>query len=138
MNHLSPVRPAVYIHERTRTERFWSGSSHVAHLLQPVAAADVRQGEVELAALLPAAADPPEPPGHAGGQEGQAAQQDRGGKSQDQHEGGGHQEAVLGRVEGAVPAVEERVDGGRGQGAVTQCGLQEAKQGGHQNNRPVR
>lgn len=106
-----------------------SGPSHVTELLQPVAAAFLLRGEAHVAALLPAAADHPEPTGHAGHEEGQAAQQDRHGENQDQHEGGRQEEGVPGRVEGAVPAEEQRVEGGHGQGAVTQCGLRGAKQG---------
>lgn len=93
--------------------------SHATDVLQPVAAAVVRQGEADVSALLPAAADLFEPPGHAGDEESQAAQQDGEGKDQDQYEGGRQVEAVLGRIESAVPAEEKRVDSGHGQGAVT-------------------
>lgn len=88
-------------------------------ILQPSAAAVLRQGEADVAALLPAAADLPESPGHAGHEEAQAAQQNREGEDQDQYEGGRQEEAVLGWIEGTVPAKEERVEGGHGQRAVS-------------------
>lgn len=91
----------------------------MADILQPVVAAVVRQREADVPALLPAAADLPQPHGHTGHQESQAAQQDRDGEDQDQYEGGRQVEAVLGRIEGAVPAIEERVERGHGQGTVT-------------------
>lgn len=47
-------------------------------------------------ALLPAAADLPEPVAHAGQEEGHAAQQHREGENEDQEEGGRHVEVVLG------------------------------------------
>lgn len=99
-------------------------------VLQPVAAAVLRQGEADVAALLPAAPDLSESAGDARHQESQAAQQDRHGEHQDQCEGGRQEEAVLGRIEGVVPAEEERVDGRRGQSAVAQRGLQGVKEGG--------
>lgn len=83
-----------------------------------------------MAALLPATADLPEPHGHAGHEEGHADQQYCHRENEDQREGGGQEEAVLVRVEGAVPAEEERVEGGHGQSAVTQRGLQ-VKEGHH-------
>lgn len=92
--------------------------SHLAHILQPVAAVVLRQGEADVAALLPAAADLLEPKGHAGHQEGQAAHQDSDGEDQDQDEGGRQVEAVLVPVEGAIPAKQERVESGHGQSAV--------------------
>lgn len=113
-----------------------SDLSHVTDVLQPVvaaaaaAAAFFRQGEANVAALLPAAPDLPESPGDARRHERQAAQQNRQGEDQDQREGGRQEEAVLGRIEGAVPAEEERVEGRRGQSAVAQRGLQEVKEGG--------
>jgi len=93
--------------------------SHVAAVLQHVAADVVRPVEADVPALLPAAADQPEPPGHAGRQQGQAAQEGHDGKNQGQRKGRGKEEVVPGRVEGAVPAEEERVEGGHEQGAVT-------------------
>lgn len=135
INHLSSVRvwlTGVYIHECTHEEihlLVWifththtlpARLSHVADILQPVAAAVLRQGEADVSALLPAAADLPEPPGHAGHEEGQAAQQDGERGDQDQYEGGRQVEAVLGRIKGAVPAKEEGVDGGHEQGTVTE------------------
>lgn len=92
--------------------------SYVSNVVQPVAAAVVRQGEADVPAPLPAAADLRQPPGHAGQEEGQAAQQNRKGQDQDQCEGGRQQEAVLGGIKGAIPAEEERVEGGHGQGAI--------------------
>lgn len=65
-------------------------------------------------ALLPAAADLPEPVAHAGQEEGQAAQQHREGENEDQEEGGRHVEVVLGREEGVVPAEDEGVEGSHG------------------------
>lgn len=87
-------------------------TSHLTDIFQPVATAVLGQSEADVAALLPAAADLPEPHGHAGHEEGHAAQQYRHGENEDQREGGGQEEAVLVRVEGAVPAEEERVEGG--------------------------
>lgn len=104
--------------------------SHLTDIFQPVATAVLRQSEADVAALLPAAADLPEPRGHAGHEEGRAAQQYRHGEDEDQREGGGQEEAVLVGVEGAVPAEEERVEGGHGESAVTQRGLQ-VKEGRH-------
>ena len=102
-----------------------SGSlSHVAGVLQPVAAVVFGQSEADVSGFLPAAADLLEAQGHAGHAESQAAQQSHAGQNQNQHEGGRQQEAVLGRVEGSAPAVEQSVDGGHGQGAVPHCGLQ--------------
>lgn len=80
-----------------------------------------RQGEADLSAPFPAAADPSEALGHAGHKESQAAQQDQDGKDQDQDEGGGQVEAVLGRIESSIPPENERVGGGHEQGAVTKC-----------------
>ncbi len=57
--------------------------SHITDVLQPVAAVVLRQGEADVSALLPAAADLSEPPGHAGRKESQAAQQNHEGKNQD-------------------------------------------------------
>lgn len=96
----------------------WSPASHVADVLQPVAAVFGGQEESDASASLPAAADLSEPPGHAGHKERQAAQQHRHGEQQNQDEGGGEVEAVLGCIEGAIPAVEQRVEGGHEQGAV--------------------
>lgn len=106
----------------------------MADFLQPVlAAAVLGRGEADLAPCvsrvaprLPAAADPAEAAGDAGRQEGAASQQHRHGQHQHQREGGRQEEAVLGRVEGSVPAEEQRVEGGHGQGAVPQAGLREA------------
>lgn len=79
-----------------------------------------------MAASLPASADQAKATGDAGQQEGGAAKQCSHGQHQDQHEGWGQEEAVLGRVESSAPAKEQRVEGGHGQGAVPQGGLQEA------------
>lgn len=87
----------------------------------------IRQGEADVSALLPAAADLREPPGYAGQEESQAARKNHEGENQDHNEGGRQVEAVLLRIKGAVPAVEERVDGGHEQGTVTERGLQGAK-----------
>ncbi|KAA8579568.1 hypothetical protein FQN60_006661, partial [Etheostoma spectabile] len=106
-----------------------SPGSPAAGGLPPVAAVIVRQGEADVSALFPAAADLSEPPGHAGHTESQAAQQDGEGQNQDQYEGRRQVEAVLGRIKGTVPAKEECVEGGHGQGAVTQRALQEVKEG---------
>lgn len=93
--------------------------SHITDVLQPVPTVVVRQGEADVSALLPAAADLLKPPGHAGRKESQAAQQDRQGDKQHQYEGGRQVEAVLGRIKGTVPAKKECVEGGHGQGTVT-------------------
>lgn len=104
-----------------------SVQSHMTDILHPVAAVIVRQGEADVPALLPAASDLSEPPGHAGHKESQAAEQNHKWKNQDQQEGRGEVEAVLGRVKGTVPAIEHCVEGGHGQGAVTYRGLYEAE-----------
>lgn len=93
--------------------------SNIADILQPDAAVIFRQGEPDMLALLPAATDPSELLGHAGQSESQAAQQNHEGNNQDQNEGGRQVEVVLGWIKGAVPAVEEHVEGGHGQRAVT-------------------
>lgn len=101
--------------------------SHLADVLQPVLAAAVPGGgEADVAASLPASADQAKAAGDAGHQEGGAAHQHSHGQHQDQHEGGRQEEVVLGRVESSVPAEEQRVEGGHGQSAVPQSGLQEA------------
>ena len=76
-----------------------------------------------------AAADLPQPKDQAGQEEHQAAQQHREREDQDQYEGGRQVEGVLVRREGVVPAEEEHVEGGHGQGAVTQTGLQGVTEG---------
>lgn len=96
------------------THIYTARSSHVTDILQAAVAVVVRQGEADVPALLPAAADLSEPQGHAGHEESQAAQQDRDRENQDQNEGGRQVEAILGRIEGAAPAVEECVEGGHG------------------------
>lgn len=58
--------------------------SHITDVLHPVAAVVLRQGEADVPALLPAAADLSEPPGRAGHEEGHAAQQNR--EGEDQHQ----------------------------------------------------
>lgn len=93
--------------------------SHGAGVLQPVVAASVRQGEADVLAPLPAAADLPEPQRHAGQDESQAAQQSPEREDQHQQEGGGQVEPVLVPAEGSVPAEEECVEGGHEQGTVT-------------------
>lgn len=95
-------------HKRRLKQRL----SHVADVLQPVAAVFVWQGEADVPALLPAAADLPESKVHTGQEESQAAQQHREGKDEDQEEGGRQAEAVLGCEEGAVPAEDDGVEGG--------------------------
>lgn len=102
--------------------------SHLTDVLQSVlaAAAVLGWGEADVTASLPAPANQGKAAGNAGHQEGSAAQQHSHGQHQDQREGGGQEEAVLGRVESSVPAEEQRVEGGHGQGAVPQGGLQEA------------
>lgn len=89
------------------------------------------QDEADVPAPLPAAADLPEPSGHAGHEESQAAQQNGQRQNQDQDEGRGQAEVVACRVEGTVPAKEERVQSGHGQGAVTYSGLEEGGDGCH-------
>lgn len=115
---------SVYIHERTHEELYFytfssGSSSHITDVLQPVAAVVLRQPEADVPALLPAAADLSEPPGHAGYEESHAAQQNHEGENQDEHEGGRQVEVVPGRLEGAAPAEEDCVEGGHGQGTVT-------------------
>lgn len=105
-------------------------TSHLTDVFQPVATAVFWQSEADVTALLPATADLPEPHGHTGHEEGHAAQQYRHGENEDQREGGGQEEVVLVWIEGTVPAEEERVEGGHGQSAVTQRGLQ-MKEGRH-------
>lgn len=102
--------------------------SHVADVLQPIVAAVFRQTEANVSGLLPAAADLSELTGQAGQQKDQAAQQDDEGEDQDQSKGRGQVKVVLGRVKGTVPSKYQCVDSGRGQGAVTQRGLQGEKE----------
>lgn len=116
----------------------------MADVLQPIAAAVLRQSEADVPGLLPAAADLPELAGQAGQEEEQAAQQDNEGEDQDQSKGRGQVEVVLVWVKGAVPSKYQRVDSGHGQGAVTQRGLRGQREGRQgfvwgrrDNSRPV-
>lgn len=100
----------------------------MADVLQPVVAAVFRQSEADVSGLLPATADLSEPTGQAGQEKDQAANKNNKGEDQDQRKCGGQVKVVLGWVKGAGPSKYQRVDGGHGQGAVTQRGLQGEKE----------
>lgn len=102
--------------------------SHVADVLQPIAAAVFWQSEADVSGLLPAAADLSELTGQAGKENEQAAQQHNSGEDQDQSKGRGQVKVVLGWVKGMVPSKYQCVDSSHGQGTVTQRGLQEEKE----------
>lgn len=115
LQHYTCVQPITFQAAKTKVFHYFS---NMADIIEAGDTVVVGQDEADVPAPLPSAADLSKLLRITGQQENEADQQNWDREDEDHHESGWQEEAVLARVKGAVPAEEERMHRGHGQGAV--------------------